>query len=55
VSDYDRPPLAGKNLTKIVIVLVTVGGVFALCIAACWVLGVFANDTLCDLHFEGCK
>lgn len=55
MSDLDRPPLAGKNVTKIIIVLVTLGGVFAMCIAACWLMGVFANDTLCDLHFEGCK
>jgi len=55
VSDLDRPPLAGKNVTKIVIILVSLGGVLALCIAACWVLGSFANDTLCDIQFEGCK
>jgi hypothetical protein len=55
VSDLDRPPLAGKNTTKILIVLISLGGVFALCIAACWLMGSFANDALCDMHFEGCK
>jgi hypothetical protein len=55
VSDPDIPPLQGKNVTKIVIILVSLGGVFALCVAACWVLGAFANDALCNLHFEGCK
>jgi hypothetical protein len=55
VDDLDRPPLAGKNKTKILIVLIALGGVFALCVAACLVAGVFANDALCDLHFEGCK
>jgi hypothetical protein len=55
VSDLDRPPLAGKNVTKVVIILVSLGGVMALCVAACWVLGVFANNALCDMQFEGCK
>lgn len=55
MSDPDIPPLLGKNVTKIVIIVISLGSVFALCVAACWVLGSFANDSLCQMHFEGCK
>jgi hypothetical protein len=55
VSDLDRPPLAGKNVTKALIVIISLGGVLVLCVAACWVMGSFANDALCDMKFEGCK
>jgi len=54
VSDPEQPPFPQKAFTKILFIFLTLGSVFALCVAACWVLGQFANDTLCELNFEGC-